>query len=113
MKQALSPEALALLRAALAVPGATQASVAKKIGISGTAVCLGLAGTYGASTDRISQKIVIALGRVHCPHLDEELSNTQCHEFSTRAAPTSSPFVMRHWRACQTCPNRRTPCSKE
>lgn len=108
MKRPLLPEALALLRAAVAAPGVSQASVAKKIGVSATAVCLGLAGNYGASTDRLSQKVIIALGRVHCPHLDEEISRKQCNEYSTRTAPTSSPFAMRHWRACQTCPNRRS-----
>lgn len=110
----LGQEALALLQAAVAAPGASQATVAAKIAsISGktcsrSAVSLALSGNYPADTAQFEQRIIVALGRVDCPHLKEEISRKDCRDFHTRAAPTSSAFAMRHWRACQGCPNRRS-----
>lgn len=99
---------LELLRKAVESPGASQGSVAKALGYgSGTVVSLVLAGKYPAKTDKIEARVLAVFGRVQCPHLDEEISGAKCIEYCTRAAPTSSPFAMRHWIACQSCPNRR------
>ncbi len=101
---------LDLLKQAVDAPGASQASVAKALGYaSSTVVSLALSGKYPAKTDKIEARVLAVFGRVQCPHLGEELSGAQCIEYHTRAAPTSSPFAMRHWRACQSCPNRRKP----
>lgn len=104
----LGEEALALLQAAVCAPGASQGSVAAKIDCSRSAVSLALAGKYPANASKFEQKVLVALGRVECPHLKEEISRKDCRDYHTRAAPTSSAFAMRHWRACQGCPNRRS-----
>lgn len=101
----LPPEALALLRAA--VDASTISGTARRLDVSTTSVSLLLSGKYGASTAKMAALIVAVLGRVPCPYLQEEISGAQCIEFHGRAAPTSSPYAMRHWRACQTCPHRR------
>ncbi len=100
---------LELLRRAVEAPGASQTTVGKALGLKGSTISLVLSGKYPAKTDKVAARVVAVLGRVHCPHLDEELSGAKCIEFHTRAAPTSSPFAMRHWRACQSCPNRGGP----
>lgn len=107
MKGKLSAEAQTLLEAALAAPGATQETVAARMGYNRSTLSLALNGKYPGSTDKFSAKVIEALGRIVCPHLGEEISRQDCRAHHTRAAPTSSPFAMRHWRACQGCPHRR------
>lgn len=90
-----------------AVDASSMGKVAADLGLGRPTISLVLAGKYPAKTDRIAARVIGLYGRVNCPHLHEELSGAQCQEYSSRAAPASSPFAMRHWRACQSCPNRR------
>ena len=78
----------------------------KKIGR--TAISLILNGKYPAKTERIETLVLTRYARVDCPHLNENITFAVCREHHTKAAPTSSPFAMRHWRACQSCHHRRT-----
>lgn len=89
------------------VQASSQGKVATDLGLKAPTISLVLSGKYPASTDRIAQRVVRVYGRVQCPHLAEEISGAQCHDYHSRPAPTSSPFAMRHWRECQGCPNRR------
>ncbi len=98
---------LALLKKAVEAPGASQGSVGKALGLRGSTISLVLSGKYPAKTDKVAARVLAVFGHVQCPHLGEELTGAKCIEFHSRAAPTSSPFAMRHWRACQACPNRR------
>ena len=98
---------LDLLRQAVEAPGSSQKKVADDLGLKRPTISLVLAGKYPAKTDRIAARVINVYGRVQCPFLAEEITGAQCSEYSSRAAPTSSPFAMRHWRACQSCPNRR------
>ncbi len=72
-----------------------------------TGLSLALNGKYPASTRKIETTVLKAYARVQCPFLAREITFAECSDFHTRAAPTSSPLAMRHWRACQGCPNRR------
>lgn len=92
-----------------AVADTSAAEVARRLGVSRTAVSLIHNGKYPASTERFATRVLTVYGRVACPHLQAEIPFAECRAHHTREAPTSSPFAMRHWRACQGCPNRRKP----
>ena len=78
--------------------------------VSRTLISLVLAGKYPARVERIAHRVRVAYGQVECPFLAQTITFAACVEHHTRAAPTSSPFAMRHWRACQGCAhNRRKP----
>jgi hypothetical protein len=96
---------LDLLRAAVA--GSSQAQVARELGVSATAVSLLLAEKYPARTDKLADRVLLRYGRIHCPYLDEEIAFSACRDHHDRPAPTSSPFAMRHWRACQSCAHNK------
>jgi len=89
------------------VADSSMGKVADELDLSRTAVSLVLAGKYPAKTDRIAGRVIDTYARIQCPFLEREISGAECRDFHTREAPTSSPFAMRHWRACQNCPNRR------
>jgi len=97
---------LDLLRAAVTAPGSSRQKVADALGMSRTAVSLVLDNKYPAKTDKIALKVMTVYGHVQCPFLGQQISFAACREYHERDAPTSSPFAMRHWRACQRCPNR-------
>ncbi len=90
-----------------AVEASSMGRVAEDLDVGRPTISLVLAGKYPARTDRIAQRVINVYGRVQCPFLGEEITGAQCRDYHTRAAPTSSPFAMRHWRACQSCPHRR------
>lgn len=98
---------LEILKHAVDAPDSSMGKVAEKLGCSRTAISLVLAGKYPAKTDKMAARVMQVYGRVQCPFLLKEISGKECHDFHTKDAPTSSPFAMRHWRACQNCPNRR------
>ena len=96
---------LELLRTACAA--SNNQAVADEIGLSRTAISLVLNGKYPAKTDKIELKVMTRYARVQCPHLAQEITFADCRGYHAREAPTSSPFAMRHWRACQGCQHRR------
>ncbi len=96
---------LELLRAR--VEATSMGKTADELGVSRTTISLVLAGKYPAKTDRLELKVLVRYGRIECPFLAREITFAECRNYHTREAPTSSPFAMRHWRACQNCPNRR------
>jgi hypothetical protein len=96
---------LKLLRRAVAASSRQQ--VADEIGMSRPTVSLVMAGKYPAKTDKIERKVMTRYGRVQCPFLETEIGFADCREHHERDAPTSSPYAMRHWRACQNCPHRK------
>jgi len=82
------------------------AAVARLIGKSRSALSLYLAGKYPAkTTDAIEAAILRALaGRVACPHLGRDLAAHECRDFADRPMPMSNAGALRHWHACQNCP---------
>jgi len=82
-------------------------SVGLELGLSRTTISLVLAGKYPANTDKIAQRVLDTYGRITCPHLNEEITLSACRQHHTAAVPTSSPRAMKHWRACQSCPNNK------
>ncbi|WP_427500771.1 helix-turn-helix domain-containing protein [Methylomonas sp. MED-D] len=79
--------------------------VAKRIGVSRTAISLIVADKYPAKIDKVLQAFEQAYGQIDCPHLQTELSRQQCREFASKARP-SNQLGLAHWRACQQCPHR-------
>jgi transcriptional regulator with XRE-family HTH domain len=92
-----------------AVTATSKAEVARRLGVSRATVSLVANGKYPASTEPFATRVLSVYGVVECPHLGEEIAFSKCREYHTREAPTSSPYAMRHWRACQSCPHRRKP----
>lgn len=93
-----------LLRSEVAASSMT--AVAKRVGISRTAVSLCLSGKYGAKTERVAAKVLAILGEsVDCPAMGQIVAKEKCRDFCTRRAPTHNPVAMQHWRTCQRCPN--------
>lgn len=95
---------LDLLRAE--VEKTSRKAVAARLGVSRTAISLVMSGKYGAKTDNIAALVMEVLGVIACPYLGKEITRRECHEHAGRAIPTSSPRAVRHWKTCQTCPNK-------
>lgn len=91
-----------------AVDASSKAKVAEALDISRTAVSLVISGKYPASTDKIAARVIETYGRVICPHRGDEMTLAECKTYHTGQVPTSSPRAMKHWRACQTCPNNHS-----
>ena len=102
---------LELLRQAAAATSkqavATELSQLSKKKIGRSAISLILNGKYPAKTERIETLVLTRYAQVQCPHLCEQISYADCRGYHTREVPTSNPFAVRHWRACQACPHRR------
>lgn len=81
-------------------------AVAIKLGVSRPAISRVMSGSYGAKTDKIAARVLAVYSVVACPYLGQEISPSECAAHAGRAIPTSSPRAVRHWKACQTCPNR-------
>ncbi len=81
-------------------------TVALQIGVSRTAISLVLSGKYPSSTENIAAKVIDAFGKVGCPYLQTNIRQSECRDYNSSAIPTSSPRALRHWRACQACPER-------
>lgn len=89
-----------------AVAATNKKAVADEIGVSRTVVSLVMNGKYPAKTDKIAERVMAIYSRVECPHLQRSITKTQCASYHNANAPTSSPNAMRHWKACQSCPNK-------
>lgn len=80
-------------------------ATATRLGVSRTAVSLVLSDKYPAKTDRMAKRVIEVLGAVICPALGESITPERCQGYRSMKAPTHNPIAMRHWRACQRCPN--------
>lgn len=75
--------------------------------VSRTTISLVVNGKYPAKTDKIAAMVLNTYGKVECPFLTQEITLAECKQHHTSSVPTSSPRAMKHWRACQSCPNRK------
>lgn len=97
---------LDLLKAEVAKSNITQ--VASQIGYARTSVSLALNGKYVGSTDKLAAAVLEAFSdRFQCPHLGQAITRQDCDGFSRRSIPQSNASALRHWRACQACPQAR------
>lgn len=104
------PEWVVELARACDAPGASQASVAKRIGYSPSAVSTVLRNGYAGDLARVEQAVRGALmaETVQCPIVGE-IGRDVCLGHQKRArkfVPTSSMRV-HLYRTCPTCPNSR------
>lgn len=97
-----------------AVVASNRTAVARRLGISRTAVSLVLAGKYGAKTTRIEAKVLAVIGNsVDCPAMGKAIVLDKCREYHQARAPMHNPIAMQHWRACQRCPHNPSCQAKE
>lgn len=85
-----------------AVQESSLADVARKLGVSRTAVSLVFNGKYPGNPRRMAARIEAYYGRMVCPYSGHHVSRAECAELAGKI-PTSSPAAMRHWRACRKC----------
>ena len=100
-----------LLRAEVAAT--TISATAVKLGVSRTAISLVQSDKYPVKTDRIAKRVESVLGAVACPALSQQIELARCRGYRSMRAPTHNPIAMRHWRACQRCPNNPAPHQPE
>lgn len=93
---------LDLIRAEVERLGSVRA-VADALGYSRSAVSLALSGTYPGSTARLEAAAVERLGRVLCPHQEQEIAVAACKRLREAPMQTSSRAAYRQWQACRTC----------
>lgn len=89
------------------IAGSSMGKVADELEVSRTTVSLIVNGKYPASTEKFATRVIARYATIACPFLERDISGAQCREYHTRDVPTSSPFAMRHYRACQGCQHRR------
>lgn len=82
------------------------AGVADAIDVARPTLSLVVNGKYPAKTDKVAAKVLAVYDRLDCPHLGESITRAVCAGHARRAAPTSSPRDMRHWRACRSCSHK-------
>lgn len=90
----------------LIAAGKSRQVIALEIGYSRPAVSRYTSGTYGADVGEIEAAILARYSRYECPYLGQEISPAECAANAGRAVPTASPRAVRHWKSCQTCPNK-------
>lgn len=102
--------ALEILRGEIAA-GASQVDLARRVGVSKTAICLLLSGKYPGGTEKMEQKIRAALTGFACAWNGQKTTARHCAAIASSPAPSWSPAAFRQWQACQSCANKRSkPC---
>lgn len=95
--------ALALLHSAVAELGSKQA-VADRLNVSRCAISLAMAGKYKGDPSLIFARAIALFDGIDCPYLAEKITTVQCRQHCTGEPPVQNPAAMRHYRACQSCP---------
>ncbi|WP_286695008.1 hypothetical protein [Spongiibacter sp. UBA1325] len=91
------------------VQESNQATVARRLGVSRTAISLLLRNKYPTpSHANMESRILSTLGAVHCPKLGE-ISQAECQKHRNAKFIGSNPSRIALYRACQTCPNNQRP----
>lgn len=105
----MQPEWLNLLHAEK-TNGKSIAQIAREIGMKRPSLSLLMSGNYPAGLDKVTRKfepIVLKLygAKVACPHLGHGISLDTCATHANAPMTMSSPAKLKHWSACQRCPN--------
>ena len=92
------------------VQDSSQAEVARRIGVSRTAISLLLRNKYPTpSTANMESRILNTLGAVQCPKLGE-IPQAECQKHRNAPFVANNPSRVAMYRACQACPyNQRQP----
>src|SRR5512136_460375 len=100
------PDQLALLRETC--KRLSQAEVARRLGLSDSAICQVLKGSYNGSPDIILQKVEEIFGStiVACPLLGE-IPLRKCSDSRKRPLLAANPPSVQLWRACKECERRK------
>lgn len=87
-------------------------AVARKIGYARSSVSNLFYGRYPGSPHKIGAKIVeVFAAEIRCPHLNCDIVPAACREAREAPMPTNNARQLRHWTACQSCPNNPGPIS--
>lgn len=89
---------------------ASQAKLAKRLGVSAAMINQVLRGRYTGNTANLEQRVRGELMRetVICPVLGET-SKRDCLDAQSRPFAATNPQRVQLFTACKTCPNRRNP----
>lgn len=88
-----------------AVDESSCADVARRIGVSRSAISLLVNNKYQGDTSRMAVRIKEYFSRVICPESGLQISRAQCRA-NVGNVPTSSPAAVRQWKACRKCPHQ-------
>lgn len=107
----LDDRAVALLIARVSALG-SRAAVARELDVARTSISQAIDRCYPADTRHLRNKIMerYAAEGINCPHLDRDLSPSECRSYRTRELATGSRASVKHWQACRCCqhnPNAR------
>lgn len=95
-----------LFQSAIDAQGGNKKAVAAEMGVSRTTVSLVASGKYPSPLDAFGTRVIETYDLVPCPALDQRIGRPTCRSYAYADAPTNSPREMRHWRLCQSCPNK-------
>ena len=100
---------IAILRAEVAKDGKSVSSVAREIHMPRPSLSMLLNDTYPAGLDKVNGKFrkkVLGLYRaqLHCPHLNEGISQKDCKHHASRPNSSGNPIRIRQHNACRVCP---------
>lgn len=84
-----------------AVAATSVAEVARRLGVARSSLSLLINGKYPGGTSKMAERVMDALASP-CPVYGGPITAEACA--SRRAPmPTSNPYALRQWRACQLC----------
>ena len=81
----------------------SRAEVARMLGVSRSAVSLLCNGKYPGGEQKMAARVREVLGGGVCPRTGERVSFQGCAARRREAMPTSNPYALQCWRACQQC----------
>ena len=110
------PDWVLALARACDLPGASQRKVGDRIGYTGSVISQVLRNAYGARLDAIEERVraVYLGGLLDCPARGE-IPSEACLNWrdKSRELRSSSPVVVRMFRACNACPRNQKQTEEE
>lgn len=97
----VTPRWLELLNRELAAPGASSATVARRIGYCSSRIRRAMNEDY--VSERFQRRVLERLDTVYCPGIGQTQPRIDCRQMCTGSPPTWNPAAMRIWNACQKC----------
>lgn len=85
-----------------AVAATSVADVARRLGVARSSLSLLINGKYPGGTDNMAARVMDALA-APCPVYGGPRTSESCAAHRAEPMPTSNPFALRQWRACQLC----------
>ena len=85
-----------------AVAATSIADVARRLGVARSSLSLLVNGKYPGGTDNMAARVMDVLAEP-CPVYGGPRTSEACASRRAEPMPTSNPFALRQWRACQVC----------